>query len=88
MFLDKDVERTEITLKATMLMGLGGNTNVFEDIGRQLLIYSQRLTPAKIFLGIEELMADNVRAVVHGIFHDRHHAMAAVGGIKGLPSYK
>ncbi len=83
MFVDKDIERAKITLKATMLMGLDGNTNVSKDIGRQLLTYNRRLTPAKIILMIEELTADDVKAVAHGIFYDRDHAMVAVGGGQG-----
>ena len=85
---DEDVERAKVALKATMLMGLDGNTNVCEDIGRQLLTYGRRLTPAEIFLRIEELSADDVRAAAHSVFHDKDHAMAAVGGIEGLPSYE
>ena len=87
-FAEEDVERAKIALKATMLMGLDGNTNVCEDIGRQLLTYGRRLTPAEIFLRIEELTADDVRAAARGVFHDKDHAMAAVGGIEGLPSYE
>ena len=87
-FSGGDVERAKIALKATMLMGLDGNTNVCEDIGRQLLTYGRRLTPAEIFLRIEELTADDVRAAARGVFHDKDHAMAAVGGIEGLPSYE
>jgi processing peptidase subunit beta len=75
-------------LKATMLMVLNGNTNICEDIGRQLLIYGQRLTPAEMFLRIKKLTVDDARAAAHGVFHVRDHAMMAVGGIKGLPSYK
>jgi processing peptidase subunit beta len=88
LFVDKDVECAKIVLKAMMLMGLNGNTNVCKDIGRQLLTYDQRLTPAKIFLRIKELTVDNVRVAMHGVFHNRDHAMVAVGGIKGLPSHK
>ncbi len=88
MFVDKDVKHAKIALKATMLMKLDGNTNFCKDIGRQLLTYGQRLTLTKIFLRIKELMADNMRVVAHGVFHNRDHAMAAVGGIKGLLSYK
>jgi hypothetical protein len=33
-------------------------------------------------------MAEDIRAAAHGVFHNRDHTMAAVGGIKGLPSYK
>lgn len=85
---EEDVERGKIALKATMLMGLDGNTNVCEDIGRQLLTYGRRMTPAEIFQRIEELSVDDVKAAAYKVFHDKDHAMAAVGGIEGLPSYE
>lgn len=85
---EEDVERAKIALKATMLMGLDGNTNVCEDIGRQLLTYGRRLTPAEIFQRIEELNVEDVKAAAHMVFHDKDHAMAAVGNIEGLPSYE
>lgn len=85
---DEDVERGKIALKATMLMGLDGNTNVCEDIGRQLLTYGRRMTPAEIFQRIEELSVDDVRAAAQRVFYDKDHAMAAVGGIEGMPSYE
>ncbi|KAL7538477.1 hypothetical protein ACHAXR_008571 [Thalassiosira sp. AJA248-18] len=85
---EEDVERGKIALKATMLMGLDGNTNVCEDIGRQLLTYGRRLTPAEIFQRIEELSVEDVKAAAQKVFHDKDHAMAAVGGIEGLPSYE
>eukprot|EP00584_Thalassiosira_punctigera_P017428 CAMPEP_0172549148 /NCGR_PEP_ID=MMETSP1067-20121228/18294_1 /TAXON_ID=265564 ORGANISM="Thalassiosira punctigera, Strain Tpunct2005C2" /NCGR_SAMPLE_ID=MMETSP1067 /ASSEMBLY_ACC=CAM_ASM_000444 /LENGTH=490 /DNA_ID=CAMNT_0013336483 /DNA_START=59 /DNA_END=1528 /DNA_ORIENTATION=- len=84
---EENVERAKIALKATMLMGLDGNTNVCEDIGRQLLTYGRRMTPAEIFQRIEELTVEDVRAAAFKVFHDKDHAMAAVGGIEGLPSY-
>jgi len=31
---------------------------------------------------------DDVRAAAHGVFYNRDHAMAAVGGIERLPSYE
>jgi processing peptidase subunit beta len=85
---EEDVERAKVALKATMLMGLDGNTNICEDIGRQLLTYGRRMTPAEIFTRIEEMTADDVRAAAHIVFHNKDHAMAAVGGLEGLPSYE
>ncbi|KAL7539538.1 hypothetical protein ACHAWF_006439 [Thalassiosira exigua] len=85
---DEDVERGKISLKATMLMGLDGNTNVCEDIGRQILTYGRRMTAAEIFQRIDELTAEDVKAAAYKVFHDKDHAMAAVGGIEGLPSYE
>ena len=85
---EEDVERAKIALKATMLMGLDGNTNVCEDIGRQLLTYGRRITPVEIFQRIEEMTVDDIKAAAHKVFYDKDHAMAAVGGIEGMPSYE
>ena len=68
--------------------GLDGNTNVCEDIGRQLLAYGRRMAPAEIFQRIEELSVEDVKAAAYKVFHDKDHAMAAVGGIESLPSYE
>jgi len=85
---EEEVERAKIALKATMLMGLDGNTNVCEDIGRQLLTYGRRMTAAEIFQRIEELSVEDVKAAAHKVFYDKDHAMCAVGGIERLPSYE
>lgn len=84
---EEQVERAKVALKATMLMGLDGNTNVCEDIGRQLLTYGRRMTAAETFARIDELTADDVRAAVARTVHDKDHAMAAVGGIGEMPDY-
>jgi len=85
---EDDVDQAKIALKATMLMGLDGNTNVCEDIGRQLLTYGRRMTPVEIFQRIEELTLEDVKAAAHKVFYDKDHAMCAVGGIERLPSYE
>ena len=85
---EEDVERAKIALKATMLMGLDGNTNVCEDIGRQLLTYGRRMTPAEIFKRIEEMTVEDAKAAAQKVFHDKDHAMTAVGNIDNLPSYE
>lgn len=84
---DEEVERAKVNLKATMLMGLDGHSNVAEDIGRQLLVYGRRLTPAEIFSRIDAVTVDDVRATAAKFIHDQDHAMAAVGGIHELPDY-
>lgn len=58
----EEVERAKVNLKATMLMGLDGNSNVAEDIGRQLLTYGRRMTPAEIFSRIDAITVDDIKA--------------------------
>jgi len=84
---DEEIERAKINLKATMLMGLDGNSNVAEDIGRQLLTYGRRMTPAEIFSRIDSVTAADVKATAAKFINDQDHALAAVGGIHELPDY-
>mmetsp|Transcript_661 Transcript_661/g.894 ORF Transcript_661/g.894 Transcript_661/m.894 type:complete len:476 (-) Transcript_661:348-1775(-) len=84
---DEEVERAKINLKATMLMGLDGNSNVTEDIGRQLLTYGRRMTAAEIFSRIDAITVDDIKATAAKVVNDQDHALAAVGGIHELPDY-
>jgi len=83
----EEVERAKVNLKATMLMGLDGNSNVTEDIGRQLLTYGRRMTPAEIFSRIDAITVDDIKATATKVINDQDHALAAVGGIHELPDY-
>jgi len=84
---EEEVERAKVNLKATMLMGLDGNSNVAEDIGRQLLTYGRRMTPAEIFSRIDSISVDDIKATAGKVINDQDHALAAVGGIHELPDY-
>jgi len=84
---DEEVERAKTQLKATMLMGLDGNSQVAEDIGRQLLTYGRRMSPAEVFARIDAISADDIKGTAGKIINDEDHALAAVGGIHELPDY-
>ncbi|RHY33139.1 hypothetical protein DYB32_001822 [Aphanomyces invadans] len=84
---DDEVERAKTQLKASILMQLDGSSAVAEDIGRQLLVYGRRLTPAEIFARIDAVDAAAVRKVADDVINDKEHALAAVGPIHELPDY-
>jgi len=84
---EEEVERAKTNLKATMLMGLDGHSNVAEDIGRQLLTYGRRMTPAEIFSRIDSVTVADIKATAAKFINDQDHALAAVGGIHELPDY-
>jgi len=84
---DEEVERAKAQLKASMLMQLDGSSPVCEDIGRQMLTYGRRMTPAEIFARIDAVDAATVRATATAVINDQDHAMAAVGPIQELADY-
>lgn len=84
---DEEVERAKFNLKSTMLATLDGHWNVAEDIGRQLLSYGRRMTLAETFTRIDAVSASDVKATAAKFINDQEHALAAVGGIHGVPDY-
>jgi len=83
----EEVERAKNRLKASVLMHLDGTTAVAEDIGRQVLTYGRRLTPAEVLTRIDAVTHTTVRRVVKEHFEDVDPAVAAVGTLEELPDY-
>ena len=77
----------KVSLKAAMLSNLDGHNNVAEEIGRSLLNYGRRMTPAETFSRIDAVTTDDIKATAYKFFNDKDHALAAVGGIHELPDY-
>lgn len=84
---EEEVARARTQLKATMLAHLDGSSQICEDIGRQLLTYGRRLTPAEIFARIDAVDAAAVKAAANLYINDQDIAMAALGPIHELPDY-
>lgn len=82
-----EVERAKAKLKASILMQLDGTTPVAEDIGRQMLTYGRRLTPAEIFLRIDAITTEDVMRVAREHCEDVCPAVAALGPLEELPDY-
>lgn len=84
---DEEVARAKVSLKAAMLSNLDGHNNVAEEIGRSLLNYGRRMTPAETFSRIDAVTTEDIKATAFKFFNDKDHALAAVGGIHELPDY-
>merc|ERR1719409_2596833 len=67
---EEEVERARNQLKTSMVAHLDGSMAVSEDIGRQLLTYGRRLTPAEIFARIDAVDVAAVKATAYEIIHN------------------
>ena len=84
---DSEVERAKGQLKANLRMSLDGSSAVCEDIGRQMLTYGRRLTPAEVFLRIDAVDTAAVKAAANTFINDQDPVCAAVGPVHELPDY-
>lgn len=82
---EEEVTRAKTQLKTALLSGLDGSTAQCEDIGRQLLTYGRRLTPAEIVARIDAIDVASVRAAATEYIHDKEVAVAGVGSVHELP---
>mmetsp|Transcript_15413 Transcript_15413/g.17457 ORF Transcript_15413/g.17457 Transcript_15413/m.17457 type:complete len:471 (-) Transcript_15413:177-1589(-) len=84
---EEEVARARTQLKATMLSQLDGSSQICEDIGRQMLTYGRRMTPAEVFARIDAVDAAAVKAAGKEFISDQDVALAALGNIHELPDY-
>ena len=84
---DGEVLRAQQVLKTNLLGQLDGSSQVCEDIGRQMLTYGRRLTPAETFARIDAVDPDAVKAAAKMFINDQDVAMAAIGPVHELPDY-
>ena len=84
---DEEVARAQTQLKANLMMQLDGSSNVCEDIGRQMLTYGRRLSPAEIFSRIDAVDAASVRNAADTFINDQDIAAAAIGPVHEMPDY-
>jgi len=83
----REVEGAKTKLKASVLMQLDGTTAVAEDIGRQLLTHGRRMSPAEIFLRIENVTPEDVSRIATEYCEDTEPVVAAIGPLENLPDY-
>jgi processing peptidase subunit beta len=84
---EAEVDRAKAKLRSSILMSLDGSTPTAEDIGRQLLQYGRRLSPAEIVQRINAITVSDVRRLCVDRFEDAEPAVAAMGKVWNLPDY-
>jgi processing peptidase subunit beta len=82
---DEEVARAKKQLKTALLGGLDGSTAICEDIGRQMLTYGRRMTPAEIVARVDAVDAAAVRTAAKAYINDKEVAVASVGNVHELP---
>jgi len=82
---EDEVARARNQLKATMISQLDGSAAVCEDIGRQLLTYGRRMTPAEVFARIDAVDAAAVKEAANIFINDQELAVAGTGPVYELP---
>lgn len=75
------------TRQAAATVGEGSHEVVGEALGRELLQYGRRMSPAEFDARVAAVTAEDVMAVANKYLYDRDHALAAVGPIYDLPDY-
>lgn len=84
---DEEVARAKTQLKSSLLMQMDGSSPTCEDIGRQMLTYGRRMTPAEMFTRIDNVTVEAVENAANSFINDQDVACAAIGAIHGLPDY-
>jgi len=84
---ENEVERAKAKLRASLLMQLDGSSAILDNIGRQMLSVGRVLSPAEIYLRVNDVTVADVRRVAQAYLNDVSPAVVASGPIKFLPDY-
>jgi processing peptidase subunit beta len=82
---DEEVARAKTQLKTHLLGGLDGTTAIFEDIGRQVLTYGRRMTPAEVVARVDAVDAAAVQAAARAYVDDKEVVTAGAGFCYEMP---
>jgi len=83
----EELHRAKNKVKAALLSSLDGNMAVAEDIGRQMLTLSRRMTPAEVFMRVDSIQVSDVKEVLDKYFNDVCPSVVGLGPIAELPDY-
>lgn len=84
---EEELARAKAQLKASMLMALDNSASTCDEIGRHLLTYGRRISPAEIFARIDAVDVEAIWNTARTFIDDKEPAVAAVGPLHELPDY-
>uniref|UniRef100_A0A7S1KL16 Mitochondrial-processing peptidase subunit beta n=1 Tax=Percolomonas cosmopolitus TaxID=63605 RepID=A0A7S1KL16_9EUKA len=80
--------RVKNLLKAQLLTQTEGNLdNVVEEVGRQVLFYDRRVSPAEFVDRIDQITVEDVQRVIDQYVFDKEPVVAAIGNTFNYPDY-
>ena len=65
-----EVERAKNAMKTNILLNLDGSSGTCQDIGRQMLCYGKRYSPAEMIAKVDAVDASLVRDVCFNYIYD------------------
>eukprot|EP01104_Vermistella_antarctica_P014864 TRINITY_DN474_c0_g1_i1.p1 TRINITY_DN474_c0_g1~~TRINITY_DN474_c0_g1_i1.p1 ORF type:complete len:493 (-),score=149.97 TRINITY_DN474_c0_g1_i1:77-1525(-) len=84
---EAELARAKAKLKASLLMQLDSTTAIAENIGQSVLSLGRRMTPAELFLRIDEVDVAAVRKAANKYCVDVDPAIVAIGPTTNVPDY-
>ena len=81
---DEEVQRAKRQLLTTVFASMEDSTALAEDMGRQLLVYGRRMTPAEFIYRLDKIDAEEVKRVAWNRLHDANISVIAMGPTHGL----
>ncbi len=81
---EEEVQRAKRQLKTALFASIEDPTGVAEDIGRQLLVYNRRLSPAEFVQRLDKIDVEEVKRVAWNKLHDAEVSLTAIGPTHGL----
>lgn len=83
----EEVARAKAQLKAGVLMSIDNNASKCDEIGRQLLTYGRRISPAEVFARIDAVDVEAITTTARAFINDAEPAISAIGNVHELPDY-
>lgn len=84
---DEEINLWKRNLKHMMIVSMDGTTWLWEDIGRQLLVYGRRISKREMDARIDAIDREEVMRVARKYIHNRPLALTALGPIHDMPSF-
>jgi processing peptidase subunit beta len=83
----EEVEFAKVQLKSKILAEISTPWGLAENLAKCLSCYGRPVSPAEMFMRIDSVDTDAVRAAAKAVINDNDHALAATGPLHELPDY-